>query len=127
MRLSVYRKRLERVRELEQKHSRSIRDFNFKRGDLVLVRNTRFDKTIGHKARMCYIGPLIVLSRNRGGAYIVCELDGTVWKQPVDWDKFLDISTPEFDELRNSDELDGEGLEGPSDDDEFFFIFTSFD
>ena len=30
-----------------------------------------------------YIGPLVVVSRNRGGAYIVCELDGSVWDRPV--------------------------------------------
>ena len=31
----------------------------------------------------CYIGPLVVVSRNQGGAYIVCELDGSVWDHPV--------------------------------------------
>jgi len=33
--------------------------------------------------RARYIGPLIVISRNRGGAYIICELDGSVFNQPI--------------------------------------------
>ena len=33
--------------------------------------------------RARYIGPLIVISHNRGGAYIICELDGSVFDQPV--------------------------------------------
>ena len=30
-----------------------------------------------------YIGPLIVIDRNYGGAYILCELDGSVLHRPV--------------------------------------------
>lgn len=34
---------------------------------------------------MCpqYNGPLVVISHNRGSAYILCELDGTVLDCPV--------------------------------------------
>ena len=32
---------------------------------------------------VCYLGPLIVLLRNRGGTYILCELDGTVFDRPI--------------------------------------------
>ena len=30
-----------------------------------------------------YLGPLIVVSRNKGGAYIICELDGSVLHRPI--------------------------------------------
>ena len=60
-----------------------IRDYQLRRGDLVLVRHTAIEKSLNRKMRPRYIGPLIVLSRNRGGAYIVCELDGSVWDRPV--------------------------------------------
>jgi hypothetical protein len=30
-----------------------------------------------------YFGPGIVVSRNKGGAYIVCELDGLVYHRPI--------------------------------------------
>jgi hypothetical protein len=33
--------------------------------------------------RARYIGPLIVVSRNYGGAYILAELDGTVLHRPI--------------------------------------------
>jgi hypothetical protein len=31
----------------------------------------------------CYLGPLLVVSHNKGSAYIVCELDGTLYHNPV--------------------------------------------
>ncbi|KAH9983440.1 hypothetical protein BJV77DRAFT_1072878 [Russula vinacea] len=30
-----------------------------------------------------YFGPMIVVTRNRGGAYILCDLDGTVAHSPI--------------------------------------------
>jgi hypothetical protein len=45
--------------------------------------NTQIEKSLNKKMRARYIGPLIVVSRNYGGAYIISELDGTVLHRPI--------------------------------------------
>jgi hypothetical protein len=72
-----------------------------------------------------YLGPLIVLSRNKGGAYNVAELDGSVLDRPIAafrvipyfactkidlplLDKLLDISKQQLQELQDSMEADPE-------------------
>jgi hypothetical protein len=45
--------------------------------------NTQIEKSLNKKMRARYIGPLIVVSRNYGGAYILAELDGTVLHCPI--------------------------------------------
>ncbi|KAJ3913863.1 hypothetical protein F5877DRAFT_51560, partial [Lentinula edodes] len=120
MRQRVHQNRLEGIRRFEQNHLHTIKNYDFKLGDLVIARNTRVEKTFSAKNRMRYMGPLIVIRRNRGGAYIVAELDGTVWRTPVgafriipylarsslplpNLDEFLDISTKELAELEASE------------------------
>ncbi|EPQ52315.1 hypothetical protein GLOTRDRAFT_47682 [Gloeophyllum trabeum ATCC 11539] len=78
----VLQHRIEGARRFERDHAATIRDFNFKRGDLVLVRNTKIEKSLNRKMRPRYLGPLITVSRNRGGAYILAELDGTLFDRP---------------------------------------------
>jgi hypothetical protein len=67
-----------------------------------------------------YIGPLVVISCNKGGAYIICELNGSVFDCPIaafqvipyfarksitllDLDKFLDIPSNKLQEMESSD------------------------
>jgi hypothetical protein len=33
--------------------------------------------------RARYTGPIIVISRNKGGAYVVAELDGSLYDRPI--------------------------------------------
>src|SRR5271170_479713 len=100
-----------------------IKNFDFKLGDLVLVRNTAIEKALNRKMRPRYLGPVIVLSRNRGGAYVLAELDGSVFHRPVaafrvipyfarksielpPLDELLDISRQRLRELKDSEEND---------------------
>ena len=91
------------------------------------MRNTRIEVTHNKKMRPRYLGPLVVISRNQGGAYILCELDGSVLYRlvaafhlvpylareniPIPTDAF-DIDTnhlrilEETDLLENEDNLD---------------------
>ena len=66
-----------------QDHAHTIQDLDFKLGDLVLVQNTAIEKALNRKMRVRYLGPCIVVSRNKGGAYITAELDSSVFDQPI--------------------------------------------
>ncbi|KAI0323373.1 hypothetical protein GY45DRAFT_1264682, partial [Cubamyces sp. BRFM 1775] len=120
----VFEERVKAARRLEREHAASIKDFDFARGALVLIRNTAIEKSLNRKMRPRYIGPYVVLARNRGGAYIVCELDGAVLDRPIaafrlvpylarthvdlnwlDDDEYLDISTARLREMESSNSL----------------------
>ncbi|KNZ80452.1 hypothetical protein J132_05572, partial [Termitomyces sp. J132] len=64
-------------------HTAMICNYNFKTGDLVLMRNTKIEVTHKKKMKPHYLGPLVVISCNCGGAYIICELDGSVLHCPI--------------------------------------------
>ena len=67
----------------EQEHAMTIQDYNFQQGDLVLMRNTCIEVTHNKKMWPRYLRLLVVISRNQGGAYILCKLDGSVLHRPV--------------------------------------------
>jgi len=75
--------RIAAAKKFEQDHKSIIRDFDFKKGDLVVMRNTQTEASLNNKMLSRYNGPFIVISRGRGGSYIVCELDGAVYHRPV--------------------------------------------
>jgi hypothetical protein len=135
----VYEARLQAAVRFEKEHAHTLKDFNFKLGDLVLVRNTAIEKALNRKMRARYLGPLIILARNKGGAYIIAELDGSVFDRPIAafrvipyfartkitlpaLDKLLDISQRRFQELKDSavadpdDEDDNDEASLPPDD-----------
>ena len=85
--------------------------------------------------RARYLGPLIVISRNRGGAYIIAELDGSVFDRPIaafrvipyfarrrldlpPLQNILDISQQRLTEMEQSDDIDTD--DGPPDDTDFY-------
>ena len=66
-----------------------------------------------------YLGPLLIVSCNKGGAYIACELDGTLYHHPIavyrvilyfmhkhidlpDFEKYSDISVQQLHNMENS-------------------------
>ena len=79
----VYSVRIKAAIRFEQEHFSTITDYNFKLGDLVLIRNTAIEKSLNRKMCARYIGPLIVISQNKGGAYIISELNGSVFDRLI--------------------------------------------
>jgi len=121
LRDNVYAARIKAARRFEREHEHTIRDFDFEKGSLVLMRNTQIEKALNRKMRPRYLGPLIVISRNRGGAYILCELDGSVLHRPVAAfrlvpyfarktlsipEDFLDVDATRLRELQQADAID---------------------
>ena len=119
----VYSARIQAATRFEENHEHTLRDFDFKLGDLVLVRNTAIEKALNRKMRSRYLGPVIVLGRNKGGAYVLSELDGTVFHRPTaafrvipyfprksinlpPLDDLLDISRQRLQELKDSETID---------------------
>jgi len=128
----VYSARLFAARRFEEEHSASIQDYDFKIGDLVLIRNTAIEKVLNRKMRARYLGPLIVISRNKGGAYIVAELDGSVFDRPIaafrvipyfsrtsldipPLDELIDISSERLSKMENTESADPEELDEEED------------
>ena len=83
LRDSIYEERLEHARIFEEHHLNQIHGYDFHRGTLVLMRNTAIKKYLDRKTRPRFLGPLLVVACNRGGAYILAELDGAVFDRPV--------------------------------------------
>nr|GAT47309.1 predicted protein [Mycena chlorophos] len=79
MRVRVSKEKLAAVERYERVHAKTIKDFKFGPGDLVLVRNTRIEKSLNKKAKLRYLGPLVVVRRTMGGSYLCCELNGAMW------------------------------------------------
>ena len=80
---NVYAARIKAAIRFEQEHAATIIKYDFKLGDLVLIRNAAIEKSLNRKMRVRYLGPLIVISQNKGGAYIVSELNGSVFDRPI--------------------------------------------
>ena len=104
--------------QFEHENAAIICDFNFKSGDLVLLHNTAIKKALNRKIRPWYFGLIVIVLRNRGGAYIVYDLDGTLAHAPItafrivpyfacknidlpDLEQHIDVSVAQLCELKD--------------------------
>jgi len=79
----IYQARLKAAIAFEKKHFHTICNYDFKWNDLVLMWNTRIEYALNKKMKPQYDGPFIVISRNHGGTYILCQLDGSIFHRPI--------------------------------------------
>ncbi|KAL7278567.1 hypothetical protein ACG7TL_007566 [Trametes sanguinea] len=118
----VFDARIKAAQKFERAHTATIRDYDSPPGSLVLMCHTQIEKSLNRKMRPRYTGPLVVISRNRGGAYVLCELNGSVLHRAIAAFRlipylargaiplpanFTDISSKRLSELIVSDD-DGE-------------------
>lgn len=77
-------KRIIRKTRYDLEHEASIQEYEFKMGDLVLVRNSKIDKELDRKTKPRWLGPMKIIRQTQGGSYILAELNGAVSKLRYD-------------------------------------------
>jgi len=78
--LKMHEDDLASIHQFKRRYENTLLAYDFKPGDLVLMRNATMELNIGCKTKLHYVGPMVVLRRTRNGVYHLAELDGVVSK-----------------------------------------------
>ncbi|RDB19589.1 hypothetical protein Hypma_013238 [Hypsizygus marmoreus] len=76
----VLKAQWESVRQFEKAYERNIVDYDFKSGALVLVRNTKIEKSLYCKTLPRYLGPMIVIKHYSTGSYALGKVNGSLFR-----------------------------------------------
>jgi len=74
----VLKARKQSAAQFVKHFSSTIQEYHFDVGSLVLVHNSRIKKELNRKTKPHFLGPMVVVHRTKGGAYILAELNGAI-------------------------------------------------
>ena len=124
MRERIDKDKLKRLQAYERDFKAVIKDYKFRPGDLVLVRNTAIEKSLDKKMKARYNGPMIVVRITKMGSYILAEMTGAVLQHkvarfrvvpyfarkkidiPDDIHKIIDLTAEELDKVETQPDED---------------------
>jgi transposase InsO family protein len=75
---SLKEARFKSKEEFEWKYRKRMRREIYKKGELVLLRNSEQEMRLNRKTKPRYLGPYEVCRKTKGGSYVLKELDGTI-------------------------------------------------
>jgi hypothetical protein len=58
----------------------NIKSHDFQPGTYVLVHNSKVEYELSKKMKPCYLGPMVVVHRMKGGSYMLAKLDSAISK-----------------------------------------------
>ena len=79
----VLKEKIRRTLQLESDLQHKIKEFNLKPGSLVLVKNLAIELSADQKIKPRYLGSMVIIHCLKGKAFILAELDGSVWQNKV--------------------------------------------